>query len=123
MTIASIDLLQPCSSQPDREGQDRLEILTALLDGPSFDPIFRPDVIDVPPDHPVYRWVCTVADCERPRSGTTSLCGEHEIQWSRAAGGWCRQGRIPVRRNGFAAVRASRGHAVPDLPGPADRAV
>jgi len=82
--IASIDLLQPCSSQPDREGQDRLEILTALLDGPSFDPIFRPDVIGVPPDHRVYRWVCTVADCERPLAGSTSLCGEHEIQWSRA---------------------------------------
>jgi hypothetical protein len=84
VTIVNVELLQSCSSQPDREGQDRLEILTTLLDGPSFDPIFRRDVIDVPPDHRVYRWVCTVADCQRPLSGSTSLCGEHEIQWSRA---------------------------------------
>ena len=34
--------------RPDRVGRDRLEILTALIAGPSFDPIFRPDVIEIP---------------------------------------------------------------------------
>ena len=32
--------------QPDRVQRDRLEILTTLIAGPSFDPIFRPDVIE-----------------------------------------------------------------------------
>jgi hypothetical protein len=31
-------------------------MLTTLIAGPSFDPIFRPDVIEIPPGHPVYRW-------------------------------------------------------------------
>ena len=62
MTIVNVELLQSCSYRPDREGRDRLEILTALIDGPSFDAMFRPDVIDVPPepDLPVglhCRWV------------------------------------------------------------------
>ena len=83
MTIVNVELLQSCSSRPDREGRDRLEILTALIDGPSFDAMFRPDVIDVPPEHPIYRWVCIVDGCQRPGSGSGDLCGEHEIQWSR----------------------------------------
>ena len=39
---------RPCIARPDREARDRLEILTALIDGPSFDPMFRPDVIEIP---------------------------------------------------------------------------
>ena len=36
--------------QPDaREGRDRLEILTALISAPSFDPLFRGDIIKIPP--------------------------------------------------------------------------
>ena len=27
-----------------REGRDRLEILTALISAPSFDPLFRPEI-------------------------------------------------------------------------------
>jgi hypothetical protein len=57
VTIVNVELLQSCSSRPDREGResrDRLEILTALIDGPSFDAMFRPDVIEVPPAHPIY---------------------------------------------------------------------
>ena len=46
--------------RPDRVGRDRLEILTALIAGPSFDPIFRPDVIEIPRQHPIYRWECVV---------------------------------------------------------------
>jgi hypothetical protein len=81
MIGASVAALQPCSAQ--REGRDRLEILTALINGPSFDPMFRPDVIDIPADHQVYRWICVVDRCERPRNGSTDLCGEHQQQWAR----------------------------------------
>ena len=69
--------------QPDRVGQDRLEILTTLIAGPSFDPMFRPDVIAVPAGHPIYRWECVVDGCERSRSGGTDLCNEHRQQWAR----------------------------------------
>jgi hypothetical protein len=75
VTIVNVELLQSCSSRPDREGRDRLEILTALIDGPSFDAMFRPDVIDVPPEHSIYRWVCIVDGCRRPGSGSGDLCG------------------------------------------------
>ena len=63
--------------RPDRVGRDRLEILTTLIAGPSFDPIFRPDVIEIPRQHPIYRWECVVDRCERSRSGGTDLCSEH----------------------------------------------
>ncbi|HEY4992839.1 MAG TPA: hypothetical protein VII33_12230, partial [Nakamurella sp.] len=53
--------------RPDRVGRDRLEILTALINGPSFDPVFRPDVVQIPRNHPIYRWECVVGDCERTR--------------------------------------------------------
>ncbi|MGH8275392.1 MAG: tyrosine-type recombinase/integrase, partial [Steroidobacteraceae bacterium] len=70
------------ASRPDRQSRDRLEILTALIDAPSFDPLFRPEVIDIPPGHSIYRWECVVDDCERPRSGGSDLCGEHLQQWA-----------------------------------------
>ena len=69
--------------QPDRVGRDRLEILTTLIAGPSFDPIFRPDVIEIPRQHPIYRWECVVGGCERSRSGGTDLCSEHLQQFAR----------------------------------------
>ncbi|MFE9783262.1 hypothetical protein ACFYPA_34585 [Streptomyces sp. NPDC005775] len=47
--------------RPDRVGRDRLEILTTLIGGPSFDPVYRPDVIKIPRGHAIYRWECTVA--------------------------------------------------------------
>ena len=68
---------------PDRVGRDRLEILATLIAGPSFDPIFRPDVIEIPRQHPIYRWECVVGGCERSRSGGTDLCSEHLRQWAR----------------------------------------
>ena len=64
-------------------GRDRLEILTTLIAGPSFDPIFRPDVIEIPRQHPIYRWECVVGGCERSRSGGTDLCSEHLQQFAR----------------------------------------
>ncbi|MGH3966079.1 MAG: tyrosine-type recombinase/integrase [Pseudonocardiaceae bacterium] len=80
---AGTNLLLVPTSRPDRQSRDRLEILTALIDAPSFDPLFRPAVIDIPPGHSIYRWECVVAACERPRSGGTDLCGEHLQQWVR----------------------------------------
>jgi hypothetical protein len=39
--------------QPDaRQGRDRLEILAALISSPSFDPLFRPDMIRSRPGTP-----------------------------------------------------------------------
>jgi len=53
-----------------RASRDRLEVLTALMNAPSFDPLFRTDIITIPPCHPVYRWNCLVTDCERPKGRT-----------------------------------------------------
>ena len=87
MTAVGAEALQPLSDRPDRGLRDRMEILVALINGPSFDPMFRPDVIDVPADHRVYRWICVVDRCERPRSGGTDLCGEHRSQWAQERSG------------------------------------
>jgi hypothetical protein len=40
-----------------REPRDRLELLTALINGPGFDPVFRDDVIRIPPGHRIYPWL------------------------------------------------------------------
>ena len=82
-------LLPLYTERPDRQGRDRLEILTALIGAPSFDPIFRTDVVRIPRNHPVFRWNCLVQDCERVRSGGTGLCSTHREEWAqaRAAGG------------------------------------
>jgi integrase len=55
--------------------------MAALINSPSFDPVFRSEIVEIPPEHPVYRWVCLVADCERPRVGRGDLCGAHETAW------------------------------------------
>ena len=69
--------------QPDaREGRDRLEILAALISAPSFDPLFRPDIIKIPAGHPVYRWNC-LAGCERTVMGHGDLCSTHQALWRR----------------------------------------
>jgi len=71
------------SDRPGRIARDRLELLTALISGPSFDPAFRQDVIRVPAAHPAYRWDCMVAGCERPRT-RVDLCAVHAAGWRRA---------------------------------------
>jgi hypothetical protein len=48
---------------PGRERRDRLELLTALIDGPGFDPLLRADIIEFPRDHPVWWWGCRIKDC------------------------------------------------------------
>jgi integrase len=65
----------------DRAGQDRLEILTALISAPSFDSLFRSEIIKIPANHPVFRWNCLVTDCERPKAGRGELCGAHLRRW------------------------------------------
>ncbi|MEV8058759.1 site-specific integrase [Streptomyces antimycoticus] len=76
MTVTSL-----LPQQDTRTGRDRLEVLTALINAPSFDPLFRPDIITIPPDHPVYRWNCLVTDCERTTMGNGDLCSAHEMLW------------------------------------------
>ncbi|MEU3627876.1 hypothetical protein [Amycolatopsis coloradensis] len=71
-------------AESDRAGRDRLELLTTLINGPSFDPLFCRDVIRIPSDHPVYPWQCVVADCERSRWATGDLCAIHRAQWNKA---------------------------------------
>src|SRR6266571_1592033 len=67
-----------------RAGRDRLELLTALIGGPAFDPLLRTEVICIPADHPVFRWTCLVAGCERPRKGSIEMCHVHHEQWAQA---------------------------------------
>ncbi len=81
--MTAVLLLQP--SRPNRVGRDRLEILTASIGAPSFDPVFRADVVRIPRDHPTYRWWCVVGGCERVRSSGVDLCSVHRRDWSEAA--------------------------------------
>ncbi|WP_434598545.1 hypothetical protein [Streptomyces sp. A5-4] len=76
-------------SGPSRTMRDRLEVLTALIAAPSFDPVFRPDVMHIPRDHPVYGWGCGITDCERTRDAHYDYCKEHSDDWRavREAGG------------------------------------
>ena len=69
-----VEFLRPLYVQrPDREVRDRLEILTALIGGPTFDPLFRTDIVRIPRGHAIYRWECVVGGCERGR-GSGDLC-------------------------------------------------
>ena len=70
--------------QAAREGRDRLEILTTLIDGPAFDPLFRPDVIRIPRGYLVYPWGCQVGGCERLTGNTRDLCQVHARLWKAA---------------------------------------
>ena len=63
-----------------RAGRDRLELLTALIEGPAFDPLFRAGVIRIPAQHPVFWWACLVPGCERPRKASIDMCHIHHQQ-------------------------------------------
>ena len=80
MTI-QLNLLADAESR--RDGRDRLELLTALIAAPGFDPLYRPDLIEFPPRHPVYGWGCEVTGCECTARGT-GLCAAHDRQWREA---------------------------------------
>ncbi|MCC9708949.1 site-specific integrase [Streptomyces sp. MNU76] len=66
---------------PDRTVRDRLEILTALIAAPSFDPLFRDEIIQIPGQHSVFTWGCQVPHCERPGYEASRLCATHDRQW------------------------------------------
>ncbi|MGF0320521.1 tyrosine-type recombinase/integrase [Nocardia fluminea] len=83
-TDLSVDLHPVRSDRPDRVGRDRLEILTALINAPSFDPMFRPDVIEIPRDDHIFRWRCVVAGCEWSSDGGHEVCTGHAEQWKQA---------------------------------------
>ncbi|MFK0182553.1 tyrosine-type recombinase/integrase [Streptomyces xanthochromogenes] len=70
-------------SPGSRTGSDRLELLTALIAAPTFDPLFRTDVISFPRRHPHYGWICGVPDCTRGRGPARDFCHEHESVWAR----------------------------------------
>src|SRR6266496_476779 len=71
-----------------RTKADRLEVLTALINAPTFDPLFASNVIRVPGDHPVYAWLCGVPHCQRARGERHTFCKAHDDQWrsQRSAG-------------------------------------
>lgn len=64
-----------------RESRDRLEILTALLGGPTVEPYFRDKLVKFPADHPVYAWLCKVVGCTKSRYDATDLCHPHKTEW------------------------------------------
>lgn len=66
--------------QDGREARDRLELLTALIDGPGFDLLLRNDIIDIPRDHPVLHWNCLVPECNA-QIRAQELCRRHVEQW------------------------------------------
>lgn len=70
--------------QVARTCRDRLEVLTALIGGPEFDPVLRGGVLKIPPAHPVYPWNCTVSDCARSRWRRYAMCSVHADQWQAA---------------------------------------
>lgn len=65
-----------------RTTSDRLEILRALIDGPAFDPLLREDVIHIPPEHPVYGWLCQVPGCQRSHDPMRDFCNTHNSEWA-----------------------------------------
>ncbi len=81
--MTATSLLPLLSEGDERRGGDRLEILTALIGGPSFDPVFATEIVRVPRNHPIYRWHCLIADCERVRSNS-GLCTAHRDQRARS---------------------------------------
>ncbi|WP_224302059.1 tyrosine-type recombinase/integrase [Streptomyces olivaceus] len=86
MTVKS--LLPLYTDRPERKGRDRLEILTALIGAPAFDPMFRDVIIRVPQGHRVYQWACVVDACERARHSGLDMCSTHFQEWrtARASG-------------------------------------
>lgn len=100
MSAVALRLQRPAQA---RISADRLEMLTALIAAPSFDPIFAGDVIQVPADHPTYRWGCAVPACARAQSLKQDLCSTHLKQW------------YPLREQGTS-WPAFLGEAVPVAP-------
>ncbi|MGW2090262.1 hypothetical protein [Streptomyces sp. NPDC001880] len=82
----STPVLLPVVQSPDRrQYRDRLEILTALLAGPTVDPLYSEDLVKFPEDHPVYGWKCCVVDCQGPAvgGGQKDMCCAHLTEFRR----------------------------------------
>ncbi|GAA2264972.1 hypothetical protein GCM10010232_66460 [Streptomyces amakusaensis] len=80
--MTTLALAAVSSPHATRTVTDRLEMLQALIHAPDFDPLFRPDIISLPHDHPVYGWSCRVPDCGRAKSsGKARFCSVHDEQW------------------------------------------
>lgn len=67
-----------------RARRDRLELLTALMMAPGFDPLYRSDLIAIPPQHRVYGWECVAEGCGRVKKDNDGLCQEHRLEWRQA---------------------------------------
>ena len=105
--------------QPDaRQGRDRLEIMTALISAPSFDPLFRGDIIKIPAGHPVYRWNC-LAGCARTVMGHGDLRAAHQVLWRRHRDEGGTRAGFSAGSPALRARQRNPGALVPDLPGPA----
>jgi integrase len=76
VSAAGLALL-PQNPRAGRVGRDRLEILTALIGSPSFDPLYRTDLVRIPRGHGTFQWWCVVAGCARVRSSSSDLCAVH----------------------------------------------
>lgn len=74
-------MVRPLASLGRRNERDRLELLQALMGAPSFDPLYRDDVITIPRGHPVYLWWCAVPGCEQSRAQNTNYCQSHVRAW------------------------------------------
>ncbi|WP_326830023.1 hypothetical protein OIE13_12355 [Streptosporangium sp. NBC_01810] len=87
--MTAAEQLLPIVSRQDRASGDRLELLTALINAPNFDPVFRDEIVRIPADHPTYRWICAVDQCERAPGLGQELCHAHRAEWTkqREAGG------------------------------------
>ncbi|MCX4403964.1 site-specific integrase [Streptomyces sp. NBC_01764] len=71
----------PNGTARSRTTSDRLELLRALIAAPTFDPLFREDVIIVPGHHPAYGWLCKVGGCQRASDSGREFCQAHKRQW------------------------------------------
>lgn len=118
MTVAALML----DAQPARRVErDRLELLTALINGPSVDLLFRDEVIQIPPHHAAYSWHCVVAGCERPRWSTQDLCFVHAGQWGEAkASGMTRRVFVNTAE-ALKLDKVTEALVCRDLPAPAGR--
>jgi integrase len=111
ISLPPADQHQPDQHHDNRITRDRLELLTTLINGPSVDPLFRTDVIQIPPQHLVYGWECVVGGCERPRAHRIELCFTHGRQW------------YDVRNSGTGITRAAFVRAAQPLGPPSQRGV
>lgn len=90
-----IELQQVSHRNSDRRTRrDRLEVLTALIDAPNFDQLYRDDIIRFPARHPTYWWGCEVTKCEAIAQNS-GFCRGHDKDWREGA-----RGKIP--RSDFA---------------------